>query len=139
MRLEIVHERRSKTRFGIRRELRYKLLENSRIVGTGEGYTVDICSGGVAFQADRPLSPGGFVELSISWPVLLDESCPMRLSVFGRVLRCEGLRVVCTVDKYEFRTQARTFQQPVSIRHDSMLQRWAETIRREDLKATAGA
>ncbi len=128
-------DRRTKTRFGIRRELRYKLFEENNLTQTGSGYTIDIGSGGVAFTADRPLSMGTFVELSISWPVLLEESCPMRLSIFGRILRSGDDRVVCSVDKYEFRTQSRSPRETFAVRQDSMLERWAEAIRRGQLRA----
>ena len=98
-----------------------------------------MCSGGVAFTTEQALTPGAFVELSISWPVLLDETCPMRLIVFGRILRCTGRKAVCTVDKYEFRTQSRTLQ-TAPARTDTMLQRWADGMRKENLKASmAGA
>jgi hypothetical protein len=95
-----------------------------------------MCSGGVAFTTERALNPGAFVELSISWPVLLDETCPMRLIVFGRILRCTGRKAVCTIDKYEFRTQSRTLQTAPAIRTDTMLQRWADGMRKENLKAS---
>jgi hypothetical protein len=133
-------DRRAKSRFGICRELRYKLLEEGMILESGLGHTIDIGSGGVAFTADRQLKRGAFLELSISWPVLLDESCPMRLSIFGRVLRSDDERAVCSVDKYEFRTQARVFHNAQPVRSDSMLQRWADAIRRGNLRSgTASA
>ena len=128
------NDRRSKSRFAIERDVRYKLAEDGVVVAAGSGQTIDMCSGGVAFVAEQPLTPGGFVELSISWPVLLDETCPMRFIVFGRILRCTGRRTVCTIDKYEFRTQARTFQPSVAIRGDGMLHRWVEGMRKESLK-----
>ena len=56
--------------------------------------------------------------------------CPMRLIVFGRILRCTGRKAVCTIDKYEFRTQARTVQTTPAIRADTMLQRWADGMRK---------
>ena len=93
-------------------------------------------SGGIAFTAERPLMPGTFVELSVSWPALLGDTCPMRLIVFGRILRCTGVKTVCSIDKYEFRTQARTLQTSAAPRSDHMLQRWVEGIRKESLKAS---
>jgi hypothetical protein len=123
-------ERRTKHRFAIQREMRYKLAEDGVVVSAGVGQTVNIGSGGVAFNADSAMQPGSFVELSISWPVLLDESCPMRLIVFGRVLRAAGKRIVCTIDKYEFRTQSRTLQTMKAPRTDGMLQRWADGVRK---------
>ena len=132
------NDRRAKYRFGIERELRYKLAEDGVVVAAGSGQTINIGSGGVAFTSEQALTPGGLVELSISWPVLLDETCPMRLVAFGRVLRCDSQQVVCTIDKYEFRTQARTFQASAAPRSDMMLRRWADGVRKETLK-TAGA
>ena len=134
-----VTERRRKARFPMHRDLRYKLLENDQIVAAGMGHTIDIGSGGVAFQIDHGLSLGTFIELSISWPVLLDENCGMRLIVFGRVVRSWGKRSACRVEKYEFRTQARSFQPVVTMRNDSMLQRWADLTRKEALKEGAKA
>ena len=43
--------------------------------------TIDIGSGGVGFTIGRQLEAGNFIQLSISWPVLLDETCLMRLIV----------------------------------------------------------
>lgn len=127
-------DRRKKERFSIRRELRYKLLADSVIVDSGSGQTLNISSGGVAFSADHDLMPGAFIELSISWPALLDNTCPMRLIAFGKVRRSEGHASACTIDKYEFRTQARTFQAAGVMRSDSMLQRWAGEILKENVK-----
>jgi hypothetical protein len=130
------NDRRNKHRFAIHRELRYKVAEDSLGTVTGAGQTVDIGSGGVAFSADGVLTKGSFVELSISWPVLLDESCPMRLIVFGRIIRVQARRAVCSIDKWEFRTQARTLQVVPAQRGDGMLQRWADGIRKGALKAS---
>ncbi len=130
-----VDERRGRTRFPIRRELRYKLSDELNVIAAGVGHTRDVSSGGVGFEHDGELKPGCFIELSISWPVLLDERCPMRLVVFGRVVRATGHMAACTIDKYEFRTQARTYQMPV--RNDSMLQRWAGSFVKESVRTAA--
>ena len=133
-------DRRSKFRFAMERNVRYKVAEDGVVVAAGSGQTINMCSNGVAFVSEHPLTPGGLVELSISWPVLLDETCPMRFIVFGRILRCNGRKAVCSIDKYEFRTSARTFQASVTTRGDGMLHRWADGIRKESLKTNvAGA
>ena len=93
-------------------------------------------SGGMAFQVDHPLKVGAFVELSISWPVLLDDSCAMRLIVFGRIVRAWGKSSACHVDKYEYRTQARVLKPILAVRNDSMLQRFAGSARKQSMKAT---
>src|SRR5690242_6925004 len=82
-------DRRHKQRFPIHRDLRYKLLEDDTIVAAGAGETLDLSSAGVGIAVDQQLTPGAFVEISVSWPVLLDQSCPMRLIIFGRVVRSE--------------------------------------------------
>jgi hypothetical protein len=134
---DLAVERRRKARFPMNRELRYKLLEGDRIVELGVGTTFDMGSGGMAFLTDHELRVGSFIEVSISWPVLLDDSCPMRLIVFGRVVRSCGRLSACTADKYEFRTQARVVRPVAPVRNDSMLQRWADNIRKESLKTAS--
>ena len=123
-------DRRNKHRFAIQRDIRYRIADDGVVVAAGSGQTINIGSGGVAFATEGPLHRGALVELSISWPVLLDETCPMRLIVFGRILRTQGRKAVCTVDKYEFRTQSRTLQTMPTTRTDTMLQRWADTARK---------
>jgi hypothetical protein len=134
------HERRGKRRFAIERDLRYKTADHGVPVAAGSGQTMNMGSGGVAFVAEQPLTPGRFVELSIGWPILLGGTCPIRFVVFGRILRCNGRKAVCTIEKYEFRTQARTFQPPALTRADAMLLRWVDEVHREDLRThVAGA
>ena len=128
-------ERRTKARFPLHRPMRYKLLQNSGSkVQAGDGQTLDISSAGIAFTIDREVSPDTYVELSISWPVLLDDSCPMRLIVFGRLLRTDGCTAISSIDKYEFRTAPRKFQAVAAPRSDGMLQRWADSVRKGMLK-----
>jgi len=131
-------ERRKKARFPLRRELRYKLLDGEKLIAWGSGTTCNISSSGVAFQSDRPPVAGSFIELSISWPMELDNGCPMRLIVFGKVVRSRLNRAACTVERYEFRTQARTLQLTAPARVDGTLLRWArEYTSKAQAQATA--
>ena len=128
MRIEnIQRERRTRCRFPLKRELHYKLVEGRTVVAAGAGHTTDMGSGGVAFFAQDELRPGAAIELSISWPALLDRTCPIRLVVFGRVLRGAGRRAVCTVNKYEFRT-ARVSRPDIWVRPDPVLERLAGRV-----------
>jgi len=131
------NDRRRKMRFPIERELRYKIAESGVVIAAGNGKTVNIGSGGVSFLAEQKLAPGSFVELSVSWPALLGDTCPMRLVVFGRVVRCIGAKTACTIDKYEFRTQARTVTPITKVASDAKLQRWSDGVRKDVLKASA--
>ncbi len=127
-------ERRAKARFPLNRQMRYKLFHNGGgTLQAGNGHTLDISSGGIAFAIDGEVPLETYVELSISWPVLLHNDCPMQLIVFGRMLRSVPGRSVCTVDKYEFRTQGRVLQAETAVRADSMLKRWAEGMRKSGI------
>jgi len=124
-------ERRSKARFPIRQGLRYKVFENDKVVAQGTGETIDMGSAGISFTftASEPLCSGNYVELSISWPALLQSSTRMQLVVFGRVLRTNNCVAACTIDKHEFRTQARGDGTP-AINRDSVRLRWADLLRK---------
>ena len=132
-------DRRTKSRFPIHRDLRYRLMQDGRTLEAGFGKTVDMGSGGVSFTLDRTLAAGIFIELSISWPVQLDNGTPMRLVVLGRVLRSQDGLTACTVDKYEFRTQARTPLSGDGLRGSLMPPRWADRIAKQSVKANPTA
>src|SRR6266536_4303163 len=105
------HERRTKKRFTIEQEVRYKMLYGQRIAETGVGRTVNISSGGVWFTTESMLTSGMPVELSMNWPVLLNDSCPMKLMIYGCVVRSNDRGAAVAIERYEFRTQgSRNFQ-----------------------------
>src|SRR5580704_741444 len=80
-------ERRSKRRFHIEQDVRYKMLYGQRIAETGTGKTMNISSGGVWFTTEALLTSGMPIEISMTWPVLLNDSCPMKLMIYGCVVR----------------------------------------------------
>jgi len=107
-------ERRIKRRFQIEQEVKYKMLYGQRIAETGAGKTVNISSGGVWFTTENTLTPGMPVELSMNWPVLLNDSCPMKLMIYGCVIRTNDRGAAVAIERYEFRTQGtRNFQATV--------------------------
>jgi c-di-GMP-binding flagellar brake protein YcgR len=106
-------ERRMKQRFDIAEEVRYKMLYGQRLAETGSGRTLNISSGGVWFTTENALMVGMPIELSMSWPVLLNDSCPMKLMIYGCVTRSNEKGAVVAIERYEFRTQgSRALQQP---------------------------
>jgi hypothetical protein len=108
-------ERRIKRRFRIDQEVRYKMLYGQRIAETGVGRTMNISSGGVWFSTENMLTSGMPVELSMNWPVLLNDSCPMKLMIYGCVIRSNEKGAAVAIERYEFRTQgSRTFQGTVA-------------------------
>lgn len=130
-------DRRSKHRFAIQRSLHFKVMERERVISTGAGQTIDISSVGVAFEAAGKFKPGHLVQLSISWPVLLDETCLMQLMIVGRVVRTAEQDVACTIDRYEFRTQARVAPNPTRV--DTTIRRWIESADNDDFSFAAEA
>ena len=100
-------DRRLKRRFRIEQDVRYKMLFGQRVAETGSGKTTNISSGGVCFTTDNMLSIGIPVELSMNWPVLLNQNCPLKLMIYGSVVRSNDKGSAIVIERYEFRTQAK--------------------------------
>jgi hypothetical protein len=101
----IAGDRRDAVRYPLSLELKYKLIRRRKLIDSGVGHTVDLSSGGVLFETDRPLPVGLNVELSVAWPVLLHGVAPMRLFVTGRIVRTSRNRTAIRTVQHEFRTQ----------------------------------
>ena len=118
-------DRRTKRRFQIEQEVKYKMLYGQRIAETGVGRSVNVSSGGLWFSTESMLTSGMPVELSLTWPVLLNDSCPMKLMIYGCVVRSNEKGAAVAIERYEFRTQgSRAFQQsmanpPLEMRFNS--------------------
>ncbi len=96
-------ERRIKRRFHIEQDVRYKMLYGQRIAETGQGKTMNISSGGVWFTTETMLTSGMPIEVSMTWPVLLNDSCPMKLMIYGCVVRSNDKGAAVAIERYEFR------------------------------------
>lgn len=114
-------DRRERNRFKLRRAMRYTLLEGSKIIGSGSGCTLDISSKGAAFTTPERLRPGTAIEISVSWPALLDGNCPIRLVAGGYVVRSTPRTAACRICKFQFRTQANAES---SVREIDTSTRW---------------
>ena len=102
---EISQDRRSRRRYPMQLPVQYKIVRNYLAVGAGVGESIDLSSGGIAFRTEQPVKVGSYLELSVSWPVLLNQSCPLKLVTSGRVVRSDFRCTAIQVDRYEFRTQ----------------------------------
>ena len=89
----------------MKQEVLYRVFAGRRVSQTGSGKTVNISSSGVCFTTESLLPVGTSVELSINWPVLLLDSCHLKLITHGRVIRSSEEGAVLTIDRYDFRTQ----------------------------------
>jgi PilZ domain-containing protein len=121
--MELIHEnRRQDRRYQIEMELRYKLVTRGQLGIQGTGKTYDMSSGGILFESDQLLPVGSFVELSINWPVLLEDTCPLTLMVIGRVVRSDAKGSAIHTTRYEFLTRSRRAQAvPVVEKHQQYM------------------
>src|SRR5581483_10146387 len=94
-------EQRSHQRYPIRLEVEYKLLNKGRIERVGSGRTLNISSGGVFFEAKDTLPANGTIELLLSWPLLLEGVCPLKLVMRGRIVRHDGKGVAISFKNHE--------------------------------------
>ena len=99
-------DRRHSDRFPIEREVRFRVLNKRGGEETGDGKTLNISSSGVLFTSEQMLLPGRRLELSISWPIQLNDLVPLKLVARGRIVRFEQGLAAIEIQQYEFRTQS---------------------------------
>jgi hypothetical protein len=97
-------ERRSSRRYDIQRHLYYR-VRGVRPPITGQGTTVNMSSNGVLFRSEQPLALGKPVVVEIAWPVLLNNSRPLKLVARGRIVWSEMELAAMNIEGWEFRTQ----------------------------------
>ena len=98
-------DRRDNRRFPFRQEARYRVVPVGPSSTAGCGRTVDMSSRGVLFTTESKLPLGRLIELSVSWPVKLEGTCPLNLVVSGRIVRAESKRAAVAIERYDFRTR----------------------------------
>lgn len=100
-----VVDRRFRHRYPLALELSYK-VGGSPFLRSGR--TRNISSNGVLFQSYEAGKMGCLIVLTMHWPVLLDDLCPLNLVMTGHVVRVEGDMVAVQVYSHEFRTSKRS-------------------------------
>ena len=111
----IAGDRRRDKRYDLELDLRWKLIRRRRLLESGEGRTLDVSSGGILFDAGRPLPAGLNVELSLAWPVMLHSVAPLQLLVFGKIVRSEGRRTAIRMVQHEFRTAGSAMERRLAM------------------------
>ena len=99
-------ERRGTSRFPLREDVRYRVVQSKHQKVSGSGTTLNIGSGGILFTTEEKLPVGRMVELSVNWPARLDGTCPLQFVATGRVVRSEVNRAAVRIERYEFRTRS---------------------------------
>ena len=104
--LQVAGERRSKKRYALELDVEFRVLGRfSSIAGSGK--LIDISSSGVAFTNTVQLKLRTNVELAITWPILLNGTCPLRLIMIGRVVRSSRGFTAIHSRQHEFRTHGK--------------------------------
>src|SRR5215831_20689236 len=101
-----ITERRGTSRFPLREDVRYRVVQSKSQKIFGLGTTLNIGSGGVLFTTEDPLPLGRLVELSVNWPARLDGICPLQFVATGRVVRSEPTCAAVRIERYEFKTRS---------------------------------
>jgi hypothetical protein len=112
---EIAGDRRRDRRYELELDLRWKLIRRRRLLESGEGRTLDVSSGGILFDAGRPLPAGLNVELSLAWPVMLHSVAPLQLLVYGKIVRSDGRRTAIRMVQHEFRTAGSQMERRLAL------------------------
>ena len=99
-------ERRGTSRFPIREEVCYRVIQSKLSKGSGTGVTLNIGSHGILFTTQEGLPIGDVVEISVNWPVRLDGTCPLQFVAAGCVVRSEPGKAAVRIECYEFRTRS---------------------------------
>ena len=99
-------DRRETSRFPVREDVRYRILQCKTAQIAGAGKTVDISSGGILFTTHERLQPGRLVEISVNWPARLDGTCPLQLVATGRIVRSDAATAAVRIERYEFKTRS---------------------------------
>lgn len=97
--------RRTNVRFPVRLAVNYQALESPFFSGTAVSETVNISSKGLLFATSHPLQAGQLLQVSVDWPVRLENEVPLKLVAEGRVIRVVDGQAAVRIDKYEFRTR----------------------------------
>ncbi len=97
-------DRRSARRYPIKLELAWTLIVRNRVRDCGTGQTVDLSSDGACFDGG-PFPLKANIELSIQWPVLLDQKIPMQLRIWGKIMRSDEVGTAIRITKHEWMTR----------------------------------
>ena len=104
LRLHKFAEKRSNQRYPIELEVEYRLLTKGRSQNQGSAKTRNISSRGVLIDARASAPAGSSIELTLTWPFLLEGVCPLRLIMRGRIVRSDMGGIAIHSNYHEFRT-----------------------------------
>jgi PilZ domain-containing protein len=104
----ILMERRSKTRYPLVLQVRYRTL--GRRLRLGQGEVVNLSSSGALVDSRHQLELGEELEVQMEWPSLLDGCVPLQLIAIARTVRCGPSSFAVRFRRHQFRTLRRQVQ-----------------------------
>jgi hypothetical protein len=100
--------RRQAVRFPMACKVSFKIRSGKRKPQLITGEMIEMSSTGFVLVADASLSSGTPLEVTIPWPVLLNNECLLNLVLQATVVRCDKGIIACKIEHREFRTRGRT-------------------------------
>lgn len=85
-------------------DLQFKVI-SSRRQCTGSGRTTRVGSRAIEFDTDQSIPAGSRLEISVCWPVLLDDRVSLQLVLCGRVTAANPTSARVEFERYNFRTR----------------------------------
>ena len=98
-------ERRANIRYPCRLCVSWRTLDPPLRRGESTIGTLNISSKGVLFSSVERFEPGSILEVTLDWPVRLNQQVPLKLVVVGHVLRSADGCTAVRINHYEFRTR----------------------------------
>lgn len=95
-------DRRFSQRYPIIAELECRVVSDDLVTGSGSGRSVNLSASGMLFESECLLTPGAEVEVTLAWPVLLNNKIALNLCVFGVVARSDGALHAISFREHEF-------------------------------------
>jgi PilZ domain len=95
-------DRRFHHRYPIAADLEYRAIGSDGSLLRGSGQSINLSASGVFFQSKQVLPPGTRIELTIAWPVRLNNVLALNLCVSGRVSRSDGISHAVRIREHEF-------------------------------------
>ena len=92
--------------FPIEQDVCYTSRQRNSAAPPAMGKTIYISSHEVGFTTKAPLNLGEKMEVTVNWPALIDQRCPMKLVIFGRVVKNDATSAAVAIERHEFRTRA---------------------------------
>lgn len=98
-------ERRANIRYPCRLCVSWRTLDPPLRRGESMIGTLNISSKGLLFSSAEQFERGSLIEVTLDWPVRLNQQVPLKLVINGHVLRSADGCTAIRINHYEFRTR----------------------------------